>query len=67
MPPASSPCQLRLACWNSGKLPALPSPIYPCNCCLVLIGFLLLNFPIAVRNSVERGEEVRQPLSMSFV
>ncbi|GKV18260.1 hypothetical protein SLEP1_g28665 [Rubroshorea leprosula] len=23
MPPASSPCQLRFACWNSGKLPAL--------------------------------------------
>ncbi|GKV41946.1 hypothetical protein SLEP1_g49413 [Rubroshorea leprosula] len=20
---------------NSGKLPALPSPIYPCSCCLV--------------------------------
>ncbi|GKV46013.1 hypothetical protein SLEP1_g53035 [Rubroshorea leprosula] len=24
---------------NSGKWPALPGPIYPCNCCLVLVGF----------------------------
>ncbi|GKU99859.1 hypothetical protein SLEP1_g12642 [Rubroshorea leprosula] len=58
MPPASSPCQLRFACWNSGKLPGLLSPIYPCSCCLVLIGFLLLNCPFTVRNLLEVGDEL---------
>ncbi|GKV42003.1 hypothetical protein SLEP1_g49465 [Rubroshorea leprosula] len=36
----------------------LPNPIYPCNCCLVLIGFLLLNCPLLSEILLKEGRKL---------
>ncbi|GKV50370.1 hypothetical protein SLEP1_g57077 [Rubroshorea leprosula] len=51
---------------NSGKLPALPSIIYPCNCCLVLSGFSALELPFLLSENGRNLGEIVWEGGMNF-